>query len=167
MNKEINRHIADHGIVAMAFAIFSLFSISSFDGNMLMFFGVPMVGALVHARMNASKFAEAFLICVGVASILAYITSLFPRLGHASTLPLEIHNNRLMTLYLTIYLSWGFVVLPIHFFIGSLRARRRGEIAMLSPFTCYLGLVTVSLLWLAGILSLPSAIMRVGFWPIL
>ncbi|MDB6140230.1 MAG: hypothetical protein JWO94_3302 [Verrucomicrobiaceae bacterium] len=165
--RKIVRQIGNHGVLALVMAVVSLFAVRGFDWNKLLLFGIPTLFALVSARRNSSRVAEAFLISVGVAAIIAAVPRLFPQLGSHGALSPDAYNNRLMTLYLCIYLLWLFVVLPLHLFGGSLRARRRGEPARFSWVTCWLGLFAANLFWLIGLASLPSILASIGLWPVM
>ena len=160
------RHIVHHGLLSLSLAAFSLFTMGGLDWRMFPLFGLPIALALIHARVNKSRVAEAFLVSVGVASLIALLPWLFPRLGLSSTVRTTNHNNRLFTLYVGIYLVWLLVVLPIHLFIGSLQAKGRGKVPQFSPFTCYLGLFTASLFWIGGLSSLVGSLKRVGLLPL-
>jgi hypothetical protein len=162
----LRRHFVHQGVLALCLAVFSLLQMRGFDWRVLLMFGLPTVLAILQMRQNKSLLAEAFLICIGVASVVALIPWLFPRLGMDTKIEPNSHNNRLANLYLCIYLAWLFVVMPIYLFVGSLLAKARGGVPRLSSFTCYLGLFAVSFLWI-GFLSSPiRALYLLGLWPI-
>jgi hypothetical protein len=165
--EKLRRHLMTHGLIAMAITAFSLFAMRGFDVRALLVFGFPTAVAFVHARTGKSPVAEAFLICIGVASVIALIPALFPHLGIGfGAIDPRNHNNRLATIYCIIYFTWIFVVLPIHFFVGGLLARRRGRPAVVSRFTCILGVCAIGLVWPAILTMLPKIVHRVGLWPI-
>jgi hypothetical protein len=163
---KVRHHFVQQGLVSLAFAVFSLLQMRGFDWRVLALFGFPTLMALVHARLKKSRVAEAFLISIGIASVIALIPWLFPRLGLDHKIEATDHNNRLVNLYVCIYLVWLLGVLPVHLFGGSLRAKRRGEVPRFSSFTSYLGLFTASLFWIAFLASPMRTLELVGLWPV-
>jgi hypothetical protein len=164
--EKLRRHAVTHGLLSLAFTAFSFFVMRGFDFKTLFFFGFPTLLALVHARAGKSRVAEAFLVSIGVASVVALIPQLFPHLGGFENHTPRNHNDRLAMLYSFIYFGWIVIVLPIHLFWGGLRARKEGKPAMFSVFTCRFGIFATWFIWFVVLISLPKIIEGSGIWPL-
>jgi Na+-driven multidrug efflux pump len=156
--------MAMHGIVALLVAVAALILLRGVDARIVLLFGLPPTLAALYTGARSSRgtrrIAWAFLGAIGLGSLIAPLPQLFPKLGGFAQLPPE--QNRMLTWYVGVYAVWLAVVLPVHVFVGGLRAHGRGEPALLSEFTCSLGLVAVVLFSLV----MPGVLALLGFWPI-
>lgn len=160
-------HLTWHGIVALGIAVVFLVLLRGLDPRIFLLFGLPPLFAALHTAPQFSPrtrgVAWTFLGALGLGSVIAFESQVFPNLGGVDA-RLERWQDRMLAWYIAIYINWLAGVLPIHVFVGSLKAKRRGEPTEFSRFTCYLGLSTVPLLW-PGLLWV--LIRFLGFWPVI
>jgi hypothetical protein len=166
LGEHILRHVRRHGLAALFVSAWSLALLRGLDLRIVLLFGLPPVFAGLHTGSNSSRatrrVAWAFLVLVSLGYVVAHVPQLFPNLGGVER-RLEPWQDRMLTWYVAVYLTWIFGVLPAHLFLGSLRAHRQGERAPFSRFTCRLGLFAAALCCL----SLPGFLASLlGFWPL-
>jgi hypothetical protein len=161
----ISRHLALHGSIALIIAVLSLVFLRGLGIGIILLFGLPPLMAAVSTGRKVSKssrgVAWTFLAALGIGAFIAHIPRLFPRLGGFDP-RLAPWQDRMLTWYSGVYFVWLCLILPIHLFLGSLKAHRRGETAPFSRLTCYLGLIAAGLLWV----GLPGVLALLGFWPV-
>jgi hypothetical protein len=157
--------LAHHGVVALVVAVGSLVLLRGLDLGMILLFGLPPVVAGLFTRPRFSRgtrgVAWSFLGAVGIGAVLAQFPQLLPHLGGFDP-RLAPWQDRMLTWYAGVYIVWLVLVLPAKFFLGELNAHKRGEAVHVSPFTCYLGLVTLAL----GSMGVPAVLVLLGFWPL-
>ncbi len=120
----------------------------------LLFVGPPLMACVFSLSPQSTRdriIANVFLTLIGFGFAIAHFPRLFPDLGGVAP-DLSPAQNRALTWYCVIYLSYLACVLPLHLFCGSLRQHKAGRPARFSRPTCYLGLFT-ALLFFPGIIS--------------
>ncbi len=159
-------HLTWHGVAAVAIGVASAVQIRGLDVRLLLLFCGPLLIAAACTVERAPRptrvVAWTFLAMIGVGAVVAHTPQLFPQLrGFDERLPSS--QDRVLTWYCAVYLTWIFSVVPMVAFLSNLWQIRRGRPAQLSRFTCYLGLATSGIMTLC----LPRIFFEVlGFWPI-
>jgi hypothetical protein len=164
--EQVLRHMAWRGIVALIIPVYSLILLRGLDPRIILLFGLPPLLAVLSTKACFSqatrRVAWTFLGAIALGALIARHVQLFPNLrGFDPNLPPW--QDRVLMWYAGVYIIWLSCVLPVHIFLGSLRASGRGEPAPFSRFTCYLGLMTSGLFWV----GMPGLLALLGFWPIL
>lgn len=167
MFSKIKIHIAQHGIIGICCGLVFVFAMRGFDVRILIMTGLPLLLAFLKFKQNKSKIAESFLVCVGVAAIIAEVNFIFPDLGLNSKMFDRVHDGRLFALYLIIYLVYAFIVLPIHWFVGYRKSKVSGIKYPLSSFTCCSALFMSIVVSLGFISSMPDIFYKAGLSPII
>lgn len=146
-------------------AVVRVFLLKGLDLRVFVLFLLPPFFAYIHAlkseRRSTQIVAAAFLTAIDFGIALAPVTWLFPKLDLMGNL--SSHDNRLLSWYLVVYLLYVFEVLPLFLFIRTIRDHWLKRKAMLSKFTCILGLVA----WLIiGPVMIAVMGPKVGLYPV-
>ena len=153
--------------MALLVAVAHLILLRGLDVRIILLFGLPPAFAALSTTRDATKgqrrLAWSFLAAIGIGATISRFPALFPKLG-AGWVPhgLPQEYDRLLAWYAAVYVAFVMGVLPVFVFARALCKRRKGEPADLSPFTCYLGLFTMTLVWVA----FPGVLALLGFWPL-
>ena|SRR5215469_12368317 len=130
--------------VAFLLSVARLFVINGCDLRVLgMFVFPPFVAFTACVSTKTSRWTArvggSFLVLIGLGVILSSFDLLPAVLNQFPKLPRA--DNRLLSWYLWVYLLYIAAILPPYAFGRSLWHHRRGEVAELSPFVCWFGLV--------------------------
>ena len=159
-------HSIYHGVFALLLAIVHLILLQGVSVGALWLFVLPPLVAVAMLRRSTAKgerrLALVFLFLVALGAAVAPFPDILPKLGGVDRrLPAE--SDRLLTWYLVVYLLFFVGIMPARFLAANLRRHRRGEPAEISRFTCYLGVLTLALMWPVLPVLLGALL---GLWPL-
>ena len=163
------RHrLSIYGAKALVVAVIAVILVRGFSPQLLFLCGFPPLMAAGYLERLATRWEQwiawSFLCLIGLGAIVSQFPGVFPNMRGFDR-ELDPKHDRMMIWYCTVYLLFLTVVVPWFIFGKALRRGWRGKLAEWSPVTCYLGLVTSTLLAIAGLayLASPTCIFRPVF----
>lgn len=158
-------HLLLEGLIAVCVALLHLLMLRGIEWRALLLFGLPPLMAFLFLHSNqigARRLALGFLLLIAVGACFAPFPGVLPKLGGVDRrLPQE--ADRLLAWYGAVYLLFALGVVPTWGLISNLRSSRTGMPAMISRFTCYLGLIVIVFMWPGMVVVLAKYL---GLWPI-
>lgn len=131
-------------VLTFLLAVGRLFLLDLKLAAILLFIVPPSFAYMFSRAPNVSvwtaRLAASFLVLIGVGVILAEFNLVPAWFNHFPKLPAA--ENRILSWYVTIYLTYLMVLLPPYAFGRTLWLHAHNEPADLSKFTCWLGLGT-------------------------